>query len=49
MTAQLSTRFSDIIGHGAAKLRLDEVLLPMALPPALADSILTGEYSKSLL
>ena len=49
MTAQLSTKFSDIIGHGAAKLRLDEVLLPMALPPALADSILTGEYSKSLL
>jgi hypothetical protein len=38
----LFTRFSDIIGHGAVKLRLDEVLLPMALPPSLADSILTG-------
>jgi hypothetical protein len=42
---QISTRFSDIIGHGAVKLRLDEVLLPMALPPALADSILTGTYA----
>ena len=40
---QVSIRFSDIVGHGAVKLRLDEVLLPMALPPALADSILTGK------
>jgi hypothetical protein len=37
-----STKFSDVIGHGAVKLRLDEVLLPLALPPALANSILTG-------
>jgi hypothetical protein len=38
----VSTRFSDVIGHGAVKLRLDEVLLPLALPRDLADSILTG-------
>jgi len=36
------TRFSDIIGHGAVKLRIEEILLPIGLPPALADSILTG-------
>jgi SpoVK/Ycf46/Vps4 family AAA+-type ATPase len=36
------TRFSDIVGHGAVKLRIDEILLPMALPPILAESILTG-------
>lgn len=40
-------RFSDIIGHAAVKLRLDEVLLPLALPPALADSILVGVRSLS--
>lgn len=38
-------RFSDIIGHAAVKLRLDEVLLPLALPQKLADSILTGVRS----
>ena len=43
--AEVSTRFRDIIGHGVVKLRLDEVLLPLALPPALADSILTGEQT----
>ena len=37
-------RFRDIIGHAAAKLRLDEALLPLALPSSLADSILTGMY-----
>ena len=36
-------QFRDIIGHGQAKLRLDEALLPLALPPALSDSILTGQ------
>ncbi len=35
--------FQDIIGHGAAKLRLDEALLPLALPPDLASAVLTGE------
>lgn len=34
--------FQDIIGHGQAKLRLEEALLPLALPSDLADSILTG-------
>jgi hypothetical protein len=33
-------RFSDIIGHGAVKLRIEEVLLPIVLP--LANSILVG-------
>jgi hypothetical protein len=37
-----STRFSDVIGHASVKLRIDEMLLPLALPPALAQSILTG-------
>jgi hypothetical protein len=36
------TMLSDIIGHAAVKLRIDEVLLPIALPPQLAESILTG-------
>lgn len=34
--------FRDIIGHGQAKLRLDEALLPLALPPDIASSVLTG-------
>ena len=34
--------FRDIIGHGQAKLRLDEALLPLALPPDIAASVLTG-------
>ena len=41
----IKTRFSDIIGHGAAKLRLDEMLLPLALPIELAQSVLTGKYT----
>jgi len=36
------TRFKDIIGHGAVKLRIEEMLLPMALPISVADSVLTG-------
>lgn len=36
------TRFRDIIGHGAVKLRIEEMLLPMSLPPSIADSVLTG-------
>ena len=38
----INASFRDIIGHGQAKLRLDEVLLPLALPPDLADSVLSG-------
>ena len=38
----ITTRFSDIIGHGAAKLRLDEMLLPLALPPYISQQILVG-------
>ena len=34
--------FADIIGHGNAKLRLEEALLPLALPPDLAATVLTG-------
>lgn len=40
----IHTRFEDIIGHGNAKLRLDEALLPLALPPSIASSIITGKY-----
>jgi ATP-dependent Clp protease ATP-binding subunit ClpA len=47
MSEQSRTRFRDIIGHGAVKLRLDEILLPLALPTNLADSILTGIRSSS--
>ena len=35
-------RFQDIIGHQSVKLRLDEVLLPLALPPTLSKEILKG-------
>jgi hypothetical protein len=35
--------FRDIIGQPAAKLRLDEALLPLALPVDLVESVLTGE------
>lgn len=38
----VNVSFRDIIGHGQAKLRLDEALLPLALPSDLADSVLTG-------
>lgn len=38
----INTRFSDIIGHGDVKIRIDELLLPLALPPSLTDSILRG-------
>jgi hypothetical protein len=44
-----STRFSDVIGHASVKLRIDEMLLPLALPPALAQSILTGMFLYSML
>ena len=45
MPEMTTTRFSDIIGHASVKLRIDEMLLPLALPSALADSILTGVRS----
>ena len=38
----VNVSFRDIIGHGQAKLRLDEALLPLALPPDLANSVLSG-------
>jgi hypothetical protein len=41
-TTLVNVSFRDIIGHGQAKLRLDEALLPLALPSDLADSVLTG-------
>ena len=40
--AQEKTRLKDIIGHGAVKLRIDEIILPLGLPAAVADSVLTG-------
>jgi hypothetical protein len=36
------TRFADIIGHANAKLHMEELLLPLALPPEVAASIFTG-------
>lgn len=39
--------FDDIIGHKSAKIRLEEVLLPLSLPPELAQSLLTGIRSLS--
>jgi hypothetical protein len=47
----VTTTFKDIIGHQAVKLRMDEVLLPLALPSALSKAILQGirAYSPSLL
>eukprot|EP00934_Nitzschia_sp_Nitz4_P003717 Nitzschia sp. Nitz4//scaffold2_size372955//159091//160464//NITZ4_000413-RA/size372955-snap-gene-0.27-mRNA-1//1//CDS//3329546748//3707//frame0 len=38
-------RFHDIVGHDAIKERLDEVLLPLALPPSIAKQILQGVRS----
>lgn len=43
----INVSFRDIIGHGQAKLRLDEALLPLALPSDLADSVLTGACVQS--
>jgi SpoVK/Ycf46/Vps4 family AAA+-type ATPase len=39
---RVDTRFSDIIGHGDVKIRIDELLLPLALPSSLVHSILKG-------
>ena len=36
------TRFQDVIGHSAVKLRMEEMLLPMALPSNVASQVLTG-------
>ena len=38
-------RFNDIIGHGHVKLRIEEVLLPLALPIAVTNAILKGVRS----
>jgi SpoVK/Ycf46/Vps4 family AAA+-type ATPase len=40
--ARETTRLKDIIGHGAVKLRIDELILPLGLPAAVSDSVLTG-------
>eukprot|EP00977_Amphora_coffeiformis_P023093 scaffold12181_cov159-Amphora_coffeaeformis.AAC.4 len=37
-----TTRLRDIIGHGAVKIRLDELLLPLALPTDVTRRIWTG-------
>lgn len=37
-----TTRLKDIIGHASVKLRIDELILPLGLPAAIADSVLTG-------
>lgn len=42
LIAHEKTRLKDIIGHGAVKLRIDELLLPMGLPAAVANSVFTG-------
>jgi hypothetical protein len=36
------TRLKDIIGHGALKSRIQEILLPLSLPCSVANSILKG-------
>lgn len=41
-------RFKDIIGHGHAKLRIEELLLPMALPLSVTNSVLTGASNDSV-
>ena len=38
----------DIIGHGAVKLRLDELLLPLALPAAVTAAVWTGLRATTL-
>lgn len=43
----VTTRFKDIIGHGSVKLRIDEILLPLALPPSVTASILIGVRASS--
>ena len=40
-----ATLLSDVVGHAAVKLRIEEVLLPISLPSELADSILTGKLN----
>jgi len=39
------TQFKDIIGHQSVKLRLDEILLPLALPASISRTILKGVRS----
>jgi hypothetical protein len=47
----VTTTFKNIIGHQAVKLRMEEVLLPLALPTSMCKSILQGirAYSPSML
>ena len=37
-----AVRLRDIVGHAAVKLRLDELLLPLALPPTVYGQVFTG-------
>jgi ATP-dependent 26S proteasome regulatory subunit len=37
-----TTRLKDIIGHARAKLRIEEIILPMGLPDEVASSVLRG-------
>ena len=39
----VNTKFKDIIGHGGVKLRIDEILLPLALPQSMTESVLRGK------
>jgi hypothetical protein len=41
---KITTRFHHIIGHGAAKLRLEEAILPLALPSSLVHSVMRGMF-----
>ena len=36
------TLFKDIIGHGAVKVRISEILLTMALPSSVSEAVFTG-------
>ena len=44
-SAHSATLLSDVVGHAAVKLRIEEVLLPISLPSELADSVLTGKLN----
>lgn len=37
-----ATRLEDIIGHDKVKMRIEEIILPLGLPPSVTDRVLTG-------
>ena len=41
-----STKFQDIIGHGAIKVRMEEILLSVSLPGPIVRTVLTGIRSQ---